>query len=30
VILLLCVICYICRSVARQLDELVLVLTQRH
>jgi hypothetical protein len=30
VILLLCIICYICGSVAIQLDELVLVLTHRH
>jgi hypothetical protein len=30
VILLLCVICYVYGSVARQLDELVLVLTHRH
>jgi hypothetical protein len=30
VILLLCVICYICRSVVRQLDELVPVITHRH
>jgi hypothetical protein len=30
VILLLCIIGYICRSVARHLDELVPVLTHRH
>jgi hypothetical protein len=30
VILLLCVICYICGSVVRQLDELVPLLTHRH
>jgi hypothetical protein len=30
VILLLYIICYICGSVARQLDELVPVLTHRH
>jgi hypothetical protein len=30
VILLLCVICYICGSIARQLDELVPILTHKH